>query len=116
MNRERIERWEHTPTVEARVPWSDTAIAVVCRPFYSHRESMPGCTFSNLYPAEVSIDTTTELRDPGERFLVTPDGTVAFPAPRMRSSAPRRSCPFTTTSSGRSPQSGRRRRARDGSG
>ena len=47
-------------------------------PFYSHRSSEVGCTFSNLYPCPVKVDTHQPLLGTQEHLLAHPDGEVTF--------------------------------------
>ena len=73
---------EHTPLIRVAVPWAPDPLAMVCRPFYAHRDGEPGCEFSNLYPAPVAIDTERGLAGmgPDETFLFNRDGIVLFPS------------------------------------
>ncbi|MDP6946875.1 MAG: NADAR family protein, partial [Myxococcota bacterium] len=48
-------------------------------PFYSHQESQTGHAFSNLYPCEVSIDTSQLIPGAdGETLMAHPDGLVTY--------------------------------------
>lgn len=67
----------HTHT-KVRFPWMSKPIRAQSIPFYSHRETEPGCQFSNLYECSVRIDTTQLIPGSKESFLVTPDGIVSF--------------------------------------
>jgi len=53
---------------------------MLCRPFYGHGEGKPGRQFSNLYKAEVLIDTGQSIPGIEETFLMFPDGEVRFPS------------------------------------
>ena len=75
-----MQRIQHTPTIFVNIPWSNDPIEAKCRPFYSHREDKPGCQFSNLYPASISINTSQTLSQSEETFLFRERGEIRFPS------------------------------------
>ncbi len=71
---------QRTPSIEVQLPWQTGGIVMRCRPFYFQRDGAPGRQFSNLFAAEIELDTAQALPCCGEPFTVTPVGVVTYPS------------------------------------